>query len=1007
MRYRFSVLSGGRAGQTFECQDPVALIGRGDGCNVQLDPFQDVVVSQRHGRVTLQGSQLLFEDTSTNGSFVNGQPIKQVVLQHGMVVQLGSGGPQLRFELMEGPAGGAVTRQPTAGPQAAVGVRQGPPPGFQAAPSQAYQAPPVQAHPTPPAQAYQAPPAPPPAPAPAIPSGTGGPRIIVEHITHFNQARQEFESQVVRLGRDPNSEIAFDPDRDLMVSANHCKIIFSEGKFVLLDNESTNGTFVNDARVKRRDLQGGEVLTIGTGGPRMRVSVVIPTVKAKAVEAAPMMSGKTILGDASMLEDIKAGKGDAKLLLEHRLEQGKPVTIGRGDRCEIKLPSMHCSEHHARIEPVGGGWGIRDLGSSNGTYVNGQRIMAPVALPPGSDVMIPPYLMRFTGFSFQVFDTRSRTWVDAYHVNQMVGPRKDICILDDINFRIDPGSFVAMLGPSGAGKSTLLKALNGAARATSGNILVNNVDFYRHFEALKSQVGYVPQDDIIHPQLSLRRSLHYAAMLRMPTSVSRAQRKARIDEVMSILELTDRANTRVSMLSGGQRKRVSIGVELLTEPSLIYLDEPTSGLSPDLEEKMMHTMRELALRGRTVVCVTHMLDNVDLCDRIAILMRGKLVFYGTEPELKEYFEVKQSTDTYKKLEEHTADEWKQRYKQTPLYRKHIIDLLPFGEGQPPAAEHAPPPKRKRTGPGPISQFFILTTRYAELIVRDARNTGILLAQAPLIALFTILAVTGERTEEHPTSTAFLVLGLAALWCGCSNSAREITKEEAIFKRERMVGQSVLAYVSSKFFVLSLLSFVQVAIMLVMVHLFALKSGAAYDDDMIIGGAPGNLLYHLLNLQLTSMAGVGIGLFISSIVNNSDKAMSIVPIVLIPQVLFSGAFGLSSSGTVQRFLGYVMPLNWSLDLFKRTAACDTGELERLYNGATPADVGCLYGFHAGHEDADPLFRVVAGQMPELHPAEFMLMVRDGLYGFYNDLSVLSGLVIGLFIAVTIAVRITKK
>ncbi len=964
------------------------MVGRGEGCHVQLDPFQDVVVSQRHGRVTLQGNQFVYEDTSTNGSFVNGQPVKQAVLQHGMVVQLGSGGPQLKFELIEGPAGTAeaAPSQPPAG----------------AAPSGGHQAPAagsgqVEA-PTPSGPVE--------APAQAPPSGSGGPMIIVEHVTHFNQARQEFESPVVRLGRDPNSEIAFDPDRDLMVSGNHAKIIFSEGKFVVLDNESTNGTFVNDVRVARRDLQGGEIVMLGAGGPRMKVSVFIPTVKHAAVAAAkPSMSGKTIMGDASMLDEIVAAKSDAKMLLEHKLEAGKPVTIGRGDNCEIQVPSMHASENHARIEPgAGGGWGIRDMGSSNGTYVNGQRIMAPMALPPGSDIMLPPYLMRFTGYSIQVFDTQNRTWVDAYHVVRMVGPKKDICILDDINFKVDAGHFIALLGPSGAGKSTLLKALNGAARATSGKILVNGIDFYKHFESLKHQVGYVPQDDIIHPQLALRRCLHYAALLRMPRSVNKTQRNARIDEVMSILELTDRAKTRVSMLSGGQRKRVSIGVELLTEPNLIYLDEPTSGLSPDLEEKMMHTLRELALRGRTIVCVTHMLDNVDLCDCIAILMRGRLVFYGNEPELKEYFDVKVSTDTYKKLEEHTPDEWKEKFRQSELYEEHVLSKLEYRDGMPPGEDKATPPKAKRTGPGPVGQFVILTNRYTELIMRDLKNTGILLAQAPLIGLFTILAVTGERAAERPTSTLFLVLGLAALWCGCSNSAREITKEGPIFVRERMMGQSVFAYVCSKFWVLSILSFIQVLIMLIMCYFISLTWGSAYEAEAIIGGAPGSFLHHLLNLQLTSMAGVGIGLLISSIVSNSDKAMSFVPFVLIPQVLFSGAFGLSGSLTVQRFLGYVMPLNWSLDLFKRSAACDEAQLERLYNGETAQDVGCLYAFHAGHEDAVPLIN--SSEMAP-HDAELMLTVRDGLYGFYNDISVLSGIVIGLFIAVVIAVRVTKK
>jgi hypothetical protein len=390
-----------------------------------------------------------------------------------------------------------------------------------------------------------------------------------------------------------------------------------------------------------------------------------------------------------------------------------------------------------------------------------------------------------------------------------------------------------------------------------------------------------------------------------------------------------------------------------------------------------------------------------LCDRIAILMKGKLVFCGKEPQLREYFHVTRSTDTYKKLEEHDPDTWKERFKGSPIYREHVLDHLQYGDGMPPEAT-PPAKKHKSMSPGPVGQFFILTRRYTELILRDTKNTLILMAQAPLIALFTVLAVTGDRVEEGPTSTLFLILGLAALWCGCSNAAREITKEAAIFKRERMIGQSVVAYVTSKFFVLSVLSFIQVLMLLVIVHFFALRSGDNTEQGYIIGGVPGGFWLPLLNLQLTSMAGVGIGLFISSVVNNSDKAMSLVPIALIPQVLFSGAFGMSSEWSVQRALGYVMPLNWSLDLFKRICACGQDDIDRIVEGAHPE---CMYAFHPGETRPLPM-RLEEGVLrPDPH--EVMLAVSDGAYGLWADFGVLAGICTSLFIAVIIAVKITKK
>lgn len=1013
MRYRLTVLSGGKAGQVYELTAPMALVGRAEDCQVGLDPFQDVVVSQHHGRVNIQGGRLVFEDTSTNGSYVAGQPIKTVALDHGMVLQLGQGGPQLRFELLEAPSMQGPAAAPSWGAQMTPGGgSQG---GSRAAAQPAGSSWVALQTPGPSSQAAGAPfqsfsqgpgtvggPASPPAavaPTPQLAPGRT-PKILVEHLTHFSGARQEFDSGSVRFGRDPLSDVAFDPERDLNVSANHCKILFMDGRFVLLDNESTNGTFLDGRRVQRADMTSGQELMLGAGGPRMRISVA-PPVEQRAA-AAPGAS-KTILGDVSMLEGLSVG--NAEQLMDYALQPGQPAVLGRGESCHVRLDSMHVSERHAAVEPAPQGWAIRDLASSNGTYVNGLRVVGDAPLPVGAEVVIGPYFVRFTGAGLRVFDTRSRTWVDGYHVTKDVGPGGKVRILDDVSINIAPGSFVALLGPSGAGKSTLLKALNGAVRASAGRVLVNNIDFYKNFEALKHQVGYVPQDDIIHPQLTIRRSLHYAAMLRMPRNVRPEQRRKRIDEVMSILELTERAETPISMLSGGQRKRVSIGVELLTEPNLLYLDEPTSGLSPDLEEKMMHLLRELALRGRTVVCVTHMLDNVHLCDRIAILQKGKLVFCGKEPQLRDYFQVKRSTDTYKKLEEHDPDTWKERFRQSPLYREHVLSNLQYGDGLPPETT-APAKKHKSMAPGAVGQFFILTRRYAELILRDTKNTAILMAQAPLIALFTVLAVTGDRVEEGPTSTLYLILGLAALWCGCSNAAREITKEAAIFKRERMVGQSVVAYVTSKFFVLSVLSFVQVLALLLIVDGFALHGGENYDNHYILGGVPGGFWLPLLNLQLTATAGVGIGLFISSVVNNSDKAMSIVPIVLIPQVLFSGAFGMSSEWSVQRALGYFMPLNWSLDLFKRISACAQDEIDQIVTGGRPE---CMYAFHPGQtRPLPPSIVDIAGQ-PTMRadPHEVMLAVSDGAYSLPVDLIVLSGICLALFVAVIVAVKATKR
>jgi ABC-type Mn2+/Zn2+ transport system ATPase subunit len=294
----------------------------------------------------------------------------------------------------------------------------------------------------------------------------------------------------------------------------------------------------------------------------------------------------------------------------------QPLAIGRAPGCEVKLDSLHVSARHAEVwrDPDGSAR-VRDLRSTNGTFVGGVRIEES-RLAPDTELIVGPYFLRYTGASLLLFDTRGRTWVEARGIEHWIG---DALLLDGISVALQPGEFVGLLGPSGAGKSMLLKALCGTLRASGGQVLVNGLDFYAQYAVLKTLVGYVPQDDIIHAQLTAADTLRYAAELRLSSEAGWLIRQARGEEVLSALGLQDRSQLPAWQLSGGQRKRLSIGVELLNEPNLLYLDEPTAGLDPNLEEKMMVLFRELALRGKIVCCVTHTLDHIELCDKIALL----------------------------------------------------------------------------------------------------------------------------------------------------------------------------------------------------------------------------------------------------------------------------------------------------------------------------------------------------------------------------------------------------
>lgn len=959
MPCQFTIINGARAGSTLRFDQPSFRLGRDPRCEFAFDPNVDLTVSGHHATLTFgAGGVYQLNDHSSNGTFVNNVQVQgAVLLNDGDLIELGRGGPQLRFARVQAaaqPVSGAYPGAPQQPQQPASGGYPGAPQqpasgGYAGVPQQP--APQTMARPVgvaqtvsptggQPAPASAAAPLPTTTPPQAAvdPSSAQTISQVAISIEKGGQ-RLEFKKQLVRIGRDPSADVAFDANVDLLVSFNHAKIVVIEGKATLYDLESTNGTFINGEQIARRDLVGGETVEFGRGGPQIRV--LLETKQVAAPAKGEPVSARTVFGAAAPMADLSLGD-DVPKLGEYPLKPS--MMIGRASDCDISLDSMYVSSHHARLEQQGNQLKVSDAGSANGIFVAGEKITS-TTLSIGGEFTIGPYVFKLGPSAIAVYDTRTSTWVDAFELTR-TDPKTKRNFLDRISLKVQPREFVCILGPSGCGKSTLLKSLNGYTRADGGKVLLNNINFYNNYEQVKHQVGYVPQDDIIHPQLTIERTLIYAAKLRLPPGTPKAKRQERIQDVLSMLELTDHRHKPVHKLSGGQRKRVSIAVELLTEPAIIYLDEPTSGLDPNLEEKMMVLLRDLTLRGKTVVTVTHTLDNIHLADKVTFLVDGKLAFYGSDTEARQFFGVEKLPDVYKRFEERrgNTDSLKEDFKASEIYKRHIESQLTADAAS--GGATAPPPRKgKRIGPGPFKQFWVLTQRYVEIITRDVKNTAILLIQAPLVALFVTLAVKSDQADRGPTSTMFLIMSLSALWFGCSNAARELTKEEAIYARERMVNMRVIPYVLSKFFVLQFLALMQVTMMLTIVHFLragyvlaeppgpCVQYGIKACGVLILDGVPGNFFEHLLNLYLTALNGVGLGLLVSAIAGNSDKAMSLVPLILIPQVLFSGSFGIpKSTEMVKRGVGYAMALNWSLDQSKRIAMC-TPEQEKGPTGCT--------------------------------------------------------------------------
>ena len=331
---------------------------------------------------------------------------------------------------------------------------------------------------------------------------------------------------------------------------------------------------------------------------------------------------------------------------------GNKITIGRSKTNDIVINHVSVSRVHAIVTSEADGYYITDNRSLNGTFVNGIRISGKTRLSSGDKILISSAKLYFDGSTVTYSVSGDGLSVSAVNLSKVVsdGAGKKKTILNNVTFNVESGSFVALVGGSGAGKSTLMDCLNGFRPATSGHVIVNGEDFYSNYDSYKSIIGYVPQQDVVYKNLTVKQMLQYSAELRMPADTSPAEREERIAQVIRDVSLEGRENLKISKLSGGQKKRVSIAVELLADPKLLYLDEPTSGLDPGLDKSMMELLSALAKKGTTIILITHATANITLCDKVVFLgMGGRLCYYGKPDGLLEHFEVSDVPDIYKKL----------------------------------------------------------------------------------------------------------------------------------------------------------------------------------------------------------------------------------------------------------------------------------------------------------------------------------------------------------------------
>jgi ABC-type multidrug transport system ATPase subunit/pSer/pThr/pTyr-binding forkhead associated (FHA) protein len=702
-------MTGPLAGQVFQLNKPVMTIGR--------ETYNDIVVkgdlrvSRQHARLVWEAGVWRIENLSNqNPLFVDNQPVQQAVLHDKSLVIVGQDTTFI-FHMPVAPAQPVIF---PAAPQPAL-MPAAPPPGHTVVAGVG-------------AVLGGATPNAPPRFSQTIVATSDSLGLPSIEVSGAAERRKSFplDKLTLSVGRNVANDIVID---DPSVSDVHLQVVREGNDFVLVHphpsrQQTTNGLLYQGRKIRgdetyRKVLAHGDIFRIGDADGAL-VTLSYNDGSGAAQSAPPP------------LQPIRLGEAT--------------VTIGRKSDNTVVLAHPQVSGHHAQLVREGGTYRILDLHSTNHIYVNGQLVTSQV-LKMGDEIRIGPYRLIYESTHLTQYDESNNIRIDALNLRK-VG-QNQTTLLNNISFSIPPRAFVALVGGSGAGKTTLLDALSGLRPAQQGKVFYNGQDYYHNMAAFSTQIGYVPQDDIVHRTLSVERALYYAAKLRLPNDFTEEQIWQRIAEVLEDVELTERRKLLIKKLSGGQRKRVSIAMELLGNPGVFFLDEPTSGLDPGLDRKMMVLLRKLADKGHTIILVTHATNNINVCDEVCFLAQGgRLAYYGPPEQAKEFFGKSDFAEIYTSLtatEERPdiPEEAEARFKSSPDYQTYVTQPL---KERTTGAETDPLKTRQITRRKPsrlVKQFLVLSRRNFELLKNDRATLVLLLLQAPLIALFLMLLVRVE------------------------------------------------------------------------------------------------------------------------------------------------------------------------------------------------------------------------------------------------------------------------
>ena len=761
------------------------------------------------------------------------------------------------------------------------------------------------------------------------------------------------------IGRSLDQDLVLD---DPAISRSHCKLTWKDGAITLEDRGSRGGTFVSGTRLEQATaLEDGNTFTMGSHAIEVRVEQ--PEVGSETLDGSQLEATRE---DAALSATmIQSGSLQLRSSQEQiEVDVQGTIILGRDPMDDVTLSHPTISRSHAELTREGKTVWLRDLASTNGTFVGGERIERH-ELRAGETVRIGPYELAFDGRCLRSVVRDNGTRISVAGLGKEVKDRESgtpLHILTDIHLTIEPREFVGLLGASGCGKSTFMDAINGRRPATQGAVFYNGQNLYNQFEAFKRGIGYVPQEPIFHRNLPLDSALRYASRLRLPEDTTALEIDQNIERVLDIVGLKERRHTIIAYLSGGQRKRVSIAMELLSRPSVLFLDEATSGLDLGTEAQMMQLFRSLADSGVTTLCITHFVDSLEVCDLVAYFVKGRLVYYGPPADLKDHFGVAHLRDVYLEEESKSPERWEAAFRASQVHARYVEERASRQGELDHVVSRKPPeedPVRNRNSRS-ARQFSVLCKRYVQVLLGDRRNVLLLLSLAPLIAALVSLALPGREDQNLLEQTArqgqlAFILTLVAFFLGIFSSIREVIKELPIYLHERFVGLEVLPYLFSKALPLMVLGAIQTTELLAVTHWLTDCSA--------------NPALQFIFLFATYVAAMWLGLAISASVSSADKAILLMIIAIIPQLLFANAF-IELRGAGKLVGQTCITAYWGHDGMKNLLPEEQLEARDPLSGKE-----ILFGHHPVHID---LLILIGHSLVFLLFARTMLLRKDGPY-----------------------------